>query len=136
MKVKEELGKYEGRAKRILSDKSKLNSLVDAATEKILHTIGDNQKLSEGIAKIKLIIRMVKAYATGTYRQIPWKTLISFVGGLVYFITPTDLIPDFIPVVGMLDDITVILWLVRSFADSIRDFEEWERDRAIPITED
>jgi uncharacterized membrane protein YkvA (DUF1232 family) len=136
MKVKEELGKYEGRATRILNDKSKLSALLDAATEKIIHTISDNQRLSDGISKIKLILRMVKAYASGSYREVPWKALLSFVGGLIYFITPTDLIPDFIPVVGMLDDITVILWLFRSFSDNIRDFEEWERSRAIPITED
>jgi uncharacterized membrane protein YkvA (DUF1232 family) len=132
MRVKEELVKYEGRAKRILNDKSKLNSLLDAATEKILHTISDNQRLSEGLAKVKLIVRMVKAYAAGTYRQVPWKAILSFVGGLLYFITPLDLIPDFLPVVGMLDDFTVILWLVRSFSESIKDFEEWEKATGNP----
>jgi len=34
-------------------------------------------------------------------------------GCFVYFIFPVDLVPDFIPVLGQLDDLAVVTWGVR-----------------------
>ena len=46
------------------------------------------------------------------------KTLI--VGGLFYFISPMDLIPDFIPVAGFVDDIAVIGGVYASIKDTLK----------------
>jgi uncharacterized membrane protein YkvA (DUF1232 family) len=35
--------------------------------------------------------------------------------GLAYFIMPIDLLPDFIPVLGQLDEVAIVLLLVRLF---------------------
>ncbi len=35
-------------------------------------------------------------------------------GGVVYLVSPIDLIPGFIPVVGQLDDLTIALWALRA----------------------
>ena len=50
------------------------------------------------------------------------------VAGLVYFVMPLDILPDFIPVTGFLDDITVIIWIFNNFKSEIDAFEAWERN--------
>ena len=40
-------------------------------------------------------------------------------GALGYFILPTDMIMDFIPVVGYTDDMAAIMWAIRTIANNI-----------------
>lgn len=35
-------------------------------------------------------------------------------GGVAYLVSPIDLIPGFVPVVGQLDDLTIALWALRA----------------------
>ena len=69
---------------------------------------------------------MIRAYVSGEYRELPWRTLIILVAGILYFVTPLDLIPDFIPALGFVDDISVIFWIFKSFSEDLEKFEEWE----------
>lgn len=75
---------------------------------------------------VNTLNRMVRAYLNGDYQKIPWKSLLLITSGIVYFVSPLDLIPDFIPVFGFLDDITVLLWIFNAVKGDIEDFEEWE----------
>ncbi len=46
----------------------------------------------------------------------PLLAKVILIGIIIYALTPIDLIPDFIPVLGMVDDIVIILlglWIVR-----------------------
>ena len=45
--------------------------------------------------------------------QAKWKRVIISLLAIIYVISPLDLIPDFIPVVGWLDDLGVLVWAAR-----------------------
>ena len=45
--------------------------------------------------------------------QAKWKRVIIALLAMIYVISPLDLIPDFIPVVGWLDDLGVLVWAAR-----------------------
>ena len=61
------------------------------------------------ILRVKLILRLV-----GDKRVNPWLKLIP-VAGLVYLVSPIDLIPDIVfPVIGELDD-AAVLWITNYF---------------------
>jgi len=47
-------------------------------------------------------------------------------GGLLYFILPADLIPDFIPVIGYLDDLAVLTTIMNSLQKEICDYHIWK----------
>jgi uncharacterized membrane protein YkvA (DUF1232 family) len=80
------------------------------------------------------MIRLVRAWASREYGAIPWKTIALATGALVYFLDPLDVVPDFVPVVGYLDDVTVIGFVVSSIRGDIERFVEWEaRQRAVVV---
>ncbi len=61
------------------------------------------------ILRVKLILRLV-----GDKRVNPWLKLIP-IAGLVYLISPIDLIPDIaFPIIGELDD-AAVLWITNYF---------------------
>jgi len=55
-----------------------------------------------------ILFALVKDYFNGNYRSVPWWTIAAIGVALLYVLSPLDLIPDFIPFVGYLDDAAVI----------------------------
>jgi uncharacterized membrane protein YkvA (DUF1232 family) len=51
--------------------------------------------------KFFVLGRLVKAYASGHYKSIPWKTLLIIVAAVIYFVNPLDFVPDLIPIAGL-----------------------------------
>lgn len=64
--------------------------------------------LAEFFDDILVLLSMVRDYASGSYREIPFGTIAAVVGALIYVLSPVDLIPDFIPGIGYVDDAAVI----------------------------
>ena len=79
-------------------------------------------------SKILLFVRMVKAFVKKEYTDVPWKTILAIIAGIVYFVTPFDLIPDFIPITGFVDDFTVLYWVFNNFNKDIESFRSWEME--------
>ncbi len=69
---------------------------------------------------------MAKAYASGRYRDIPWKSMLIILGSIIYFINPLDMIPDLIPVAGLTDDFAILLWVYDSIETEVERFLAWE----------
>lgn len=53
---------------------------------------------------LKLMLNLIKDYAKGNYKDVPWNTIAAITGAIIYFVSPIDVIPDFIPVAGYADD--------------------------------
>jgi uncharacterized membrane protein YkvA (DUF1232 family) len=47
-------------------------------------------------------------------------------GGLLYFIIPLDLIPDYIPIVGLLDDYVVLSAIINSLQTELAEYQDWK----------
>src|ERR1051326_2883195 len=56
----------------------------------------------------KLLIALVKDYWSGTYRHVPYGTIAAVAFTLIYVFNPLDLVPDVLPVIGQIDDATVV----------------------------
>ncbi|MBC2692031.1 MULTISPECIES: YkvA family protein [Pseudomonas] len=80
---------------------------------------------------LRLLQALCLAYWRGEYRAISPKALVSVVAGLMYFLSPLDAVPDFIPMFGMLDDIAVLAWLMKTLDDELTAFRLW-RNRQHP----
>jgi uncharacterized membrane protein YkvA (DUF1232 family) len=75
---------------------------------------------------IKLLFSLVKDYANGSYRKIPWTTIAGIVGTLLYIFSPIDFIPDFIPGVGLLDDAGVLGLCLTGIAVDLDKYKKWK----------
>ena len=89
------------------------------------------RSVNAAVAKEKFFVlgRVIKAYATGQYREVPWKTILLIVAAVVYFINPLDLVPDLIPLTGLTDDFAVLLWVYNSVSNEVEKFLIWERSQ-------
>ena len=85
--------------------------------------------------QLGVVTRLLRAYASGEYRQLPWKTLIRVIAVLIYFVSPIDILPDFLPIVGLTDDIALMLWLFSGMRDDIDKFRQWEASSSTPRQE-
>lgn len=83
--------------------------------------------------KFSILSRLSAAYASGRYRNIPWKAVMTMLAAIIYFLNPIDLIPDFIPGLGLTDDFSVLLWVYSSMSTEINKFLEWEKSTVAPV---
>ncbi len=83
--------------------------------------------------KIGVLGRLIRAYANGQYRTLPWKSLVLTVSVLIYFVSPIDVIPDLLPIIGFTDDIALLIWLFRTISVDLDAFKEWEKQQAVSI---
>jgi len=72
------------------------------------------------------MLRLIRAYADGRYREVPENTLVVIVAAIVYLVNPLDVIPDALPALGYLDDATVLALALRRSRDALDDFMTWE----------
>ncbi len=59
-------------------------------------------------AKLRLLWMVLRDYANGTYRKVPWKAVGAIAAAVVYVVSPVDLIPDFLVPIGLTDDLLVV----------------------------
>ncbi|GHA66491.1 YkvA family protein [Pontibacter akesuensis] len=82
---------------------------------------------------LQLLTRMIKAASSGDYKGIPPQTMVGGIAVLIYFIMPIDVIPDVIPVIGLLDDASLLAWFMASIKVELDRFKEWEASRPIKV---
>jgi uncharacterized membrane protein YkvA (DUF1232 family) len=115
-----------------LSGKAGRITLLLGRLGKKMTTVNWN-KVSVASAKEKLSVfsRMASAYVSGKYRTVPWKTVMTILAAIIYFLNPLDLVPDFIPVMGLTDDFGVLMWVYASVSLEIDKFLAWEKSVVI-----
>jgi uncharacterized membrane protein YkvA (DUF1232 family) len=78
---------------------------------------------------LPLLVRLLRAWKDGSYRGLSVRTLATLAAGLLYVLSPVDLVPDFIPGIGMIDDVVVLALLLHALAQDLAAFRAWEQTR-------
>jgi uncharacterized membrane protein YkvA (DUF1232 family) len=77
-------------------------------------------------AKVRLLWMVLKDYANGSYRKLPWKAVAALAAAVVYVVTPFDLIPDFLGPLGFTDDVLVVALTWGLVKRELRDYCSWK----------
>ncbi len=79
---------------------------------------------------IKLMLSLVKDYCAGRYTDVPWTTIGCVTFALLYVLSPIDIIPDMIPVVGLTDDALVVLICLAGIEVDLECYKAWRDKRS------
>ena len=69
---------------------------------------------------------MLKDFFQGKYKEVPVGTIAAIISTLLYILSPIDLIPDWIPVVGWLDDIFILKKCISFAKKDIEKYRRWK----------
>jgi uncharacterized membrane protein YkvA (DUF1232 family) len=111
-------------AKAHANDPERLRSLFEEASRKAAAVPRD--PFEDSWPYLQAMLRLVRAYFRGEYRNVPQDGLLWIITALNYFVDPFDLIPDEVPFLGFVDDATVMSFTVARTRGALDDFMTWE----------
>lgn len=128
--------------KTIEVSEEKAQKLLNKGKKKAEETINDVDKFERFLQriekKLKLVpiagttlaivptmISLVKSYVQKEYTDIPIGSVIAMVSALIYFVSPIDLIPDNVPVIGYVDDMAVITVCLKMVQSDVDEYLAW-----------
>ncbi|WP_305907648.1 YkvA family protein [Methylomarinum sp. Ch1-1] len=86
--------------------------------------------LHKVIKDVLLCLELIRDYRSGVYKDIETWAIVAVAFGLLYLINPVELIPDFIPVVGYLDDVAVMVVVLKLVKVEIDKYAQWREKRS------
>ena len=74
--------------------------------------------------KVYLIIEYLKDVSSGKYQDYSATSLLMLVAGMIYLLTPFDVVPDILPMMGFADDAAVIAWLFKEMNEELDKYQK------------
>ncbi len=130
--IQKQIAQKDAAVNEVVRSESKLRDLlgqVGSYLAKNSSRIGGGLQTSLGT-----LTRLLGSYLSGKYRDLPVSTLSLIAFGLLYFISPIDLIPDALIPFGFADDAFVLAWVVQRITGELTKFRSWERAEAYEAT--
>ena len=126
-KAQEELEKGYAQAKKLLNNPDKIEKFLQRLEKKLklIPLAGDR------LAKIPIMISLIRSFVKKEYTDIPIGSVIAVISALIYFVSPIDILPDSIPVLGYLDDAYVIAACWKLVESDVEEYVKWREDNGI-----
>lgn len=99
---------------------------VNEHAEEIEKSFIGRGPLGKFIEEIILALSIIKDYATGQYRKIPYWALAALVFMVLYVANPIDVIPDFLIGIGQIDDLIVISICLLMVRQELHEYKAWK----------
>jgi uncharacterized membrane protein YkvA (DUF1232 family) len=110
-----------------VGDPERMRKLVADAVGKI--NIIPRGPFGETWPYLLAMVRVIRDFQRGDYRDMASPKLLIIVAAIIYFVSPFDVIPDWIPVLGHIDDAFVVSLALKSVRADLDTFMAWETAR-------
>lgn len=122
-KAQLELEKGYSSAEKLLTDQDAIEKFLQRLENKlrIVPLAGD------ALASIPVLASLIRSYIKKEYADIPIGSIIAIVSALLYFVSPVDIIPDFIPGVGHIDDALVVAACLKLVESDVKEYIQWRK---------
>ncbi len=134
-KIQEAVEKSKSKAEDYLKDPEKSRHLLDEAMKKAKNREKPTGPLADLWENLKTAFRLLQAYINKQYTTIPWGSIVLVLGAVIYFVSPIDLMPDWIPLAGLIDDAAVLVFVLRQINADLQRFLEWEIEQKTDSSE-
>jgi len=130
-KQQEELTEeFEKRRKRVTEED--IAKAIKRGKEKIEDLEKDVPKALFSIFQdVKDMWLMLKDYWSKKYTTLPFSAISAIVVGLLYLISPFDVIFDFIPFVGYIDDLFVLTLALKIIDQDLEKYRVWKKSHNV-----
>jgi uncharacterized membrane protein YkvA (DUF1232 family) len=91
--------------------------------------------LKRFIDDAKLLIALVKDYWRKSYRQTPFGVIGAIVFSLIYVFNPFDLVPDVLPILGQVDDASVLTACLMLIERDLNKYKKWKEEQPLQLSE-
>ena len=82
--------------------------------------------LGDSVADVQDVVSMLNDYYHGRYRKLPFAVLAGSLAIVAYLVSPIDLIPDGVPVLGFIDDALIINLVLELCVDTeLKRYRKW-----------
>lgn len=99
---------------------------VQKNSNEIRRKFETQKPLKRFLEDAKLLVLLIQEYGAGRYRLIPWWALSAVVFSLLYVFNPLDIIPEFLPGIGYLDDAAVVSLCLAFIEEELVKFKTWK----------
>ncbi|MFK4088692.1 YkvA family protein [Kribbella sp. NPDC020789] len=88
---------------------------------------GEPVPVGDVIQRARALPRMLRAARQGTYGELSTGRMGLWVFAVIYLVSPIDILPDLLPVIGVTDDAGVLVWLLTSVSTAAGLYIDHER---------
>ncbi|CAM3571123.1 YkvA family protein [Halomonas lysinitropha] len=78
---------------------------------------------------LRLFLPMIRDVLLRRYRPVPWGAFLWMLAALAYLVSPLDLIPDMLVLLGLLDDVVIVGWLLTRVDRHLAGYRAWRERR-------
>ena len=124
-KLDDQLDKNKVKAEKLLKNKEKTEKVLKKAKWlcEMLANIPFVGKLFDGISNM---CDLISDYNKGLYKNIPLATIVSILAAILYMVCPVDLLPDALPLIGVLDDAAILYGVSMAAKNDIEAYNKWK----------
>ena len=119
-------------AETTIDNKEKLSALL----KKLKQKMKSLPMVGSVLANVPTMFKLLNSYLKGDYIDIPRKQLVIIVSAVSYLVSPIDLVPDFIPVVGLMDDMAIVSICIKATQSELEKSLAWREQNALSNIEE
>jgi uncharacterized membrane protein YkvA (DUF1232 family) len=91
---------------------------------------GEPEPIGDVFERARALPRLLRAARQGDYPGLPKSRLALWGFALVYLVSPIDVLPELLPIIGVADDAGVAVWLLTSVSTAAGLYLRHERERS------